>query len=114
MCLSGNTLYTVYNNWNGAENMLYVAYDVLTHAVVDEAFIPVLASQQNPEFEYNRVDNPAGIVVNPDDGHIFIASYVNDSQAYSLPSYVYEYDADGMASRRFDVGVGAVNMMILD
>ena len=114
MCLSGNTLYTVYNNWNGAENMLYVAYDVLTHAVVDEEFIPVLASQQNPEFEYNRVDNPAGIVVNPDDGHIFIASYVNDSQAYSLSSYVYEYDADGMVQRSFDVGVGAVNMLVLD
>lgn len=114
MCLSGNTLYTVYNNWNGAENMLYVAYDVLTHTVVDEEFIPVLASQQNPEFEYNRVDNPAGIVVNPADGHIFIASYVNDSQAYSLPSYVYEYDADGMVQRSFDVGVGAVNMLVLD
>lgn len=114
MCLSGNTLYTIYNDWSGVDNMQYIAYDVRTYAVADEEFIPVLASAQNPDFTYNRVDNPAGIVVNPADGHIFIASYVNDSQAYSLPSYVYEYDADGMASRRFDVGVGAVNMMILD
>ena len=115
MCLSGNTLYTIYNNWSGRENMLYVAYDVLTHAVADEAFIPVLSSQQNPEFEYNRVDNPAGIVVNPDDGHIFVTSYVDDpANAYALPSYVYEYDTDGMVQRSFDVGVGAVNMLVLD
>ena len=115
MCLSGNTLYTIYNNWSGRENMQYVAYDVLTHAVADEAFIPVLSSQQNPEFEYNRVDNPAGIVVNPDDGHIFVTSYVDDpANAYAMPSYVYEYDTDGMVQRSFDVGVGAVNMLVLD
>lgn len=115
MCLSGNTLYTIYNDWSGGENLPYIAYDALTNDVVDEAFIPSVASPHNPELKYNRVDNPAGIVVNPADGHIFVASYVDDpANAYSLPSYVYEYDTDGMVQRSFDVGVGAVNMLVLD
>ena len=61
------------------------------------------------------VDNPAGIVVNPADGHIFIASYTSDPvNAYALPSYVYEYDAQGELQCRYDVGVGAVNMLVLE
>lgn len=113
ICLSGNTLYTIYNNWSGAENMPYVAYDARTNAVLDEAFIPVVSSSHG--FEYNRVDNPAGIVVNPADGHIFVASYAADPvNAYSLPSYVYEYDAEGQVLCGYDVGVGAVNMLVLE
>ena len=115
MCLSGNTLYTIYNDWSGVDNMQYIAYDARTNAVTDEEFIPVLASSQNPDFEYNRVDNPAGILVNPADGHIFITSYVDDPvNAYALPSYVYEYSAEGEAAARYDVGVGAVYMMLLE
>lgn len=115
MCLSGNTLYTIYNDWSGGENLPYIAYDALTNNVVDEEFIPSVASPHNTELTYNRVDNPAGIVVNPDDGHIFVTSYVDDpANAYALPSYVYEYDTDGMVQRSFDVGVGAVNMLVLD
>lgn len=113
MCLSGDVLYTIYNDWNGVENMQYVAYDAQTNAVSDDNFIPVASS--SPEFEYNRVDNPAGIVVNPADGHIFIASYTADPvNAYSLPSYVFEYNAEGEALCKYDVGVGAVNMLLLE
>ena len=113
MCLSGNTLYTIYNQYGSPEDNRYISYNATDNSVLDEAFIPVVESING--FTSNVVDNPAGIVVNPADGHIFIASYVDDpANAYSLPSYVYEYDAEGYVQRRYDVGVGAVNMLILD
>ncbi len=113
MCLSGNTLYTIYNQYGSPEDNRYISYNATDNSVLDEAFIPVVESVNG--FTSNVVDNPAGIVVNPADGHIFIASYVDDpANAYSLPSYVYEYDAEGYVQRRYDVGVGAVNMLILD
>ena len=113
MCLSGHTLYTVYNQYGNPEDNLYVSYNATDNSVLDEAFIPALESING--FAYNVVDNPAGIVVNPADGHIFIASYTADPvNAYALPSYVYEYNAQGEVQRRYDMGVGAANMLVLE
>ena len=113
MCVSGNTLYTIYNSWTGSENIQYISYNVADNSVLDEDFIP--AEVSNSGFEYNLVDNPAGIIVNPASGHFFITSYVSDPvNAYSLPSYVCEYDEQGQLLARYDVGVGAVNMMLLE
>ena len=113
MCLSGHTLYTIYNQYGSPEDNRYVSYNATDNTVLDEAFIPVMTSVNG--FEHNVVDNPAGIVVNPADGHIFIASYTSDPvNAYALPSYVYEYDAQGELQCRYDVGVGAVNMLVLE
>lgn len=113
MCLSGHTLYTIYNQYGSPEDNRYVSYNATDNTVLDEAFIPVMTSVNG--FENNVVDNPAGIVVNPADGHIFIASYTSDPvNAYALPSYVYEYDAQGELQCRYDVGVGAVNMLVLE
>ena len=113
MCLSGHTLYTIYNQYGSPEDNRYVSYNATDNSVLDEAFIPALESVNG--FTYNVVDNPAGIVVNPADGHIFIASYTSDPvNAYALPSYVYEYDVQGELQCRYDVGVGAVNMLVLE
>ena len=113
MCLSGHTLYTIYNQYGSPEDNRYVSYNAADNSVLDEAFIPALESVNG--FTYNVVDNPAGIVVNPADGHIFIVSYTSDPvNAYALPSYVYEYDAQGGLQCRYDVGVGAVNMLVLE
>lgn len=111
MCISGDVLYTIYDSYNGPESVQYVAYNAEDNSVLDDTFIPVVTS--NNGSEYNRVDSPAGITVNPADGHIFIASYVDDP-AYTLPSYVYEYNAQGEVQRRYDVGVGAANMLVLE
>lgn len=114
MCISGDVLYTIYDSYNGPESVQYVAYNAEDNSVLDDTFIPVVTS--NNGSEYNRVDSPAGITVNPADGHIFIASYVDDpvNNAYTLPSYVYEYNAQGEVQRRYDVGVGAANMLVLE
>ena len=113
MCISGDVLYTIYDSYNGPESVQYVAYNAEDNSVLDDTFIPVVTS--NNGSEYNRVDSPAGITVNPADGHIFIASYVDDPvNAYTLPSYVYEYNAQGEVQRRYDVGVGAANMLVLE
>lgn len=113
MCISGDVLYTIYDSYNGPESVRYVAYNAEDNSVLDDTFIPVVTS--NNGSEYNRVDSPAGIMVNPADGHIFIASYVDDPvNAYILPSYVYEYNAQGEVQRRYDVGVGAANMLVLE
>ena len=113
MCISGDVLYTIYDSYNGPESVQYVAYNAEDNSVLDDTFIPVVTS--NNGSEYNRVDSPAGITVNPADGHIFIASYVDDPvNAYILPSYVYEYNAQGEVQRRYDVGVGAANMLVLE
>lgn len=113
MCISGDVLYTIYDSYNGPESVRYVAYNAEDNSVLDDTFIPVVTS--NNGSEYNRVDSPAGITVNPADGHIFIASYVDDPvNAYTLPSYVYEYNAQGEVQRRYDVGVGAANMLVLE
>ena len=113
MCISGDVLYTIYDSYNGPESVQYVAYNAEDNSVLDDTFIPVVTS--NNGSEYNRVDSPAGITVNPADGHIFIASYVDDPvNAYTLPSYVYEYIAQGEVQRRYDVGVGAANMLVLE
>lgn len=113
MCISGDVLYTIYDSYNGPESVQYVTYNATDNSVLDDAFIPAVTS--NNDSEYNRVDSPAGITVNPADGHIFIASYVDDPvNAYTLPSYVYEYNAQGEVQRRYDVGVGAANMLVLE
>lgn len=113
MCISGDVLYTIYDSYNGPESVQYVAYNAEDNSVLDDTFIPTVTS--NNDSEYNRVDSPAGITVNPADGHIFIASYVDDPvNAYTLPSYVYEYNAQGEVQRRYDVGVGAANMLVLE
>ena len=113
MCISGDVLYTIYDSYNGPESVQYVAYNAEDNSVLDDTFIPVVTS--NNGSEYNRVDSPAGITVNPADGHIFIASYVDDPvNAYTLPSYVYEYNAQGEVQRSYDVGVGAANMLVLE
>ena len=113
MCISGDVLYTIYDSYNGPESVQYVAYNAEDNSVLDDTFIPTVTS--NNGSEYNRVDSPAGITVNPADGHIFIASYVDDPvNAYTLPSYVYEYNAQGEVQRRYDVGVGAANMLVLE
>lgn len=113
MCISGDVLYTIYDSYNGPESVQYVTYNATDNSVLDDAFIPAVTS--NNGSEYNRVDSPAGITVNPADGHIFIASYVDDPvNAYTLPSYVYEYNAQGEVQRRYDVGVGAANMLVLE
>lgn len=114
MCISGDVLYTIYDSYNGPESVQYVAYNAEDNSVLDDTFIPTVTS--NNDSEYNRVDSPAGITVNPADGHIFIASYVDDpvNNAYTLPSYVYEYNAQGEVQRRYDVGVGAANMLVLE
>lgn len=113
MCISGDVLYTIYDSYNGPESVQYVAYNAEDNSVLDDTFIPTVTS--NNDSEYNRVDSPAGITVNPADGHIFIASYVDDPvNAYTLPSYVYEYNAQGEVQRSYDVGVGAANMLVLE
>ena len=113
MCISGDVLYTIYDSYNGPESVQYVTYNATDNSVLDDAFIPAVTS--NNDSEYNRVDSPAGITVNPADGHIFIASYVDDPvNAYTLPSYVYEYNAQGEVQRSYDVGVGAANMLVLE
>lgn len=113
MCISGNTLYTIYNQYGDPEANQYISYNATDNSVLDEDFIPVKTT--NSDFVYNVVDNPAGIIVNPADGHIFITSYTSDPvNPYVLPSYVYEYDAQGEVLARYDVGVGAVNMMVLE
>ena len=113
MCLANNTLYTVYNQYGSPEDNQYISYNATDNSVVSEAFIP--ADKISEDFTANVVDNPAGIIVNPADGHIFVTSYVNDPvNAYATPSYVFEYDAQGEALARYDVGVGAVNMMLLE
>lgn len=113
MCISGDVLYTIYDSYNGPESVQYVAYNAEDNSVLDDTFIPTVTS--NNGFVSNLVDSPAGITVNPADGHIFIASYVDDPvNAYILPSYVYEYNAQGEVQRRYDVGVGAANMLVLE
>ena len=113
MCISGDVLYTIYDSYNGPESVQYVTYNATDNSVLDDAFIPAVASSNG--FVSNLVDSPAGITVNPADGHIFIASYVDDPvNAYTLPSYVYEYNAQGEVQRRYDVGVGAANMLVLE
>ena len=113
MCISGDVLYTIYDSYNGPESVQYVAYNAEDNSVLDDTFIPTVTS--NNGFVSNLVDSPAGITVNPADGHIFIASYVDDPvNAYTLPSYVYEYNAQGEVQRSYDVGVGAANMLVLE
>ncbi len=113
MCLSGNTLYTVYNQYGSPEANRYVSYNAADNTVLDEDFIP--AETSDGGLEYNLADNPAGIVADPESGHLFVSSYVNDPvNAYSLPGYVLEYDAQGQLLARYDLGVGAVNMMLLE
>ena len=113
MCISGDVLYTIYDSYNGPESVQYVAYNAEDNSVLDDTFIPAVTSSNG--FVSNLVDSPAGITVNPADGHIFIASYVDDPvNAYTLPSYVYEYNAQGEVQRRYDVGVGAANMLVLE
>lgn len=113
MCISGDVLYTIYDSYNGPESVQYVAYNAEDNSVLDDTFIPTVTSSNG--FVSNLVDSPAGITVNPADGHIFIASYVDDPvNAYTLPSYVYEYNAQGEVQRRYDVGVGAANMLVLE
>ena len=63
MCLSGHTLYTIYNQYGSPEDNRYVSYNATDNSVLDEAFIPVMTSVNG--FENNVVDNPAGIVVTP-------------------------------------------------
>lgn len=111
MCISGDVLYTIYDSYNGPESVQYVTYNATDNSVLDDAFIPAVTSGNG--FVSNLVDSPAGIAVNPADGHIFITSYVDDPvNAYTLPSYVYEYNAQGEVQRSYDVGVGAVNMLV--
>lgn len=113
MCISGDVLYTIYDSYNGPESVQYVAYNAEDNSVLDDTFIPAVTSSNG--FVSNLVDSPAGITVNPADGHIFIASYVDDPvNAYTLPSYVYEYNAQGEVQRSYDVGVGAANMLVLE
>lgn len=113
MCLSGNTLYTVYNQYGSPEANSYISYNATDNTVLSDAFIP--ADKISEGFTANVVDNPAGIMADPASGHIFVTSYVDDPvNAYSLPSYVYEYNAQGEVLARYDVGVGAVNMMVLE
>ena len=113
MCISGDVLYTIYDSYNGPESVQYVTYNATNNSVLDDAFIPAVTSSNG--FVSNLVDSPAGITVNPADGHIFIASYVDDPvNAYTLPSYVYEYNAQGEVQRSYDVGVGAANMLVLE
>lgn len=113
MCISGDVLYTIYDSYNGPESVQYVTYNATDNSVLNDAFIPAVTSGNG--FVSNLVDSPAGITVNPADGHIFITSYVDDPvNAYTLPSYVYEYNAQGEVQRTYDVGVGAVNMLVLE
>lgn len=112
MCLSGNTLYTVYNQYGSPEANSYISYNATDNSVLNEAFIP--ADRISEDFTANVVDNPQGIAVDPVSGHIFITSYVSDPNSYTLPCYIFEYNAQGEALAKYDVGVGAVNMLVLE
>lgn len=113
MCISGDVLYTIYNSYNGPESIQYIAYNAVDNSLMNDAFIPM--DKISEGFTTNVVDDPQNILVNPADGHIFIISYVDDqANAYTLPAYIFEYNAEGCALHRYDVGVGAANMLVLE
>lgn len=103
MAVKGNSLYTVYDSYAGADAVEYTVYNTLTGSVEKDNFVA------------SPVDSPSGIAVDPDNGNIFITSYtlVGGFASYTTPGYVNEYSADGTFVKKYDVGVGAVCMTFL-
>ncbi len=103
MVAKGNSLYTIYDAFAGADAVKYTVYNTLTGAVEKEDFVSA------------PVDSPAGIAIDAK-GNIFITSYslVKGWVSYDTPGYVNEYSSDGTFVKKYDVGVGAVYMTFLN
>lgn len=91
-----NADYTTTNN--------YTVYNVEDMSVKTENFL-----------QDDLVESPAGIVIDPVGGNIFISSYYleNGFPAYSTIGHVIQYDFDGVSSWDFSAGVGPCYMLVL-
>ncbi len=107
MTVSGNSLYVINAPW-GATEVTYTKYNT-------RSITRTTAAQTSYNFVSQPVDSPAGITVDPDNGNIYITSYnmVGGYASYSTPGYVAEYSSDGTFVKKYDVGTGAVSMMIM-
>lgn len=91
-----NADYTTTNN--------YTVYNVEDMSVKTENFL-----------QDDLVESPAGIVIDPVGGNIFISSYYleNGFPAYSTIGHVIQYDFDGVSSWDSSAGVGPCYMLVL-
>lgn len=91
-----NADYTTTNN--------YTVYNVEDMSVKTENFL-----------QDDLVESPAGIVIDPVGGNIFISSYYLEYgfPAYSTIGHVIQYDFDGVSSWDSSAGVGPCYMLVL-
>lgn len=99
MACSKNTLYTI-NAPYGATEMAFASYNTLTGEQENAAFI---SGDETPA-------NPTAISINPNNGNIFIGSYLTASD-YASNGYVLEFNADGTFKAKYNVGVAPVGFV---
>ncbi|MBO4805055.1 MAG: hypothetical protein J5554_03350 [Paludibacteraceae bacterium] len=93
-----NTLYTI-NAPFGATTIDFISYNTTDGKVAKENYLNATAEE--------LPNNPCGISVNPNDGNIFIGSYVSSAD-YTSDGNVFEYKADGTFKAKYNVGVGPI------